>query len=46
MEMTEPFVATEEDCPLRPFPEASAPPSEVGIDDVRQKIGRTYSTTV
>ncbi|GAB4555003.1 MAG: threo-3-hydroxy-L-aspartate ammonia-lyase [Phycisphaerales bacterium] len=30
-----PFEATEGDCPLRPFPDADAPPSEVTFADVR-----------
>lgn len=43
METTEPFVATEADCPLRPFPVAEAPPGEVGIGDVRAAAARFSS---
>ncbi len=35
-----PVLATEADCPLRPFPIASAPPSEVGLEDVRAAAER------
>lgn len=37
---TLPVEATEADCPLRPFPDASAPPTEVGIADVRAAAAR------
>ena len=39
MTTTPPVEATETDCPLRPFPTADAPPTEVGIGDVHEASG-------